>query len=226
MASRDDVDAVGRPAQGGTWRARAVDRSLAEAEALALSRTDRFIRAAMELLAEGGHTDFTVQDVVDRAGLSLRSFYKHFSGKDELLSAILEESLIGFVEVLRADVDAHDDVVERLRAYVTGFVSRTLVAPAGWKRALGLFHLHMMEGRQELFVQALVPQMDLLRGLVQAGVDAGRFRSDLDVEVLTVLLVQTMMAAAQMNVLDVSLGDVAIEPDDLWAWCAAAVVVR
>ena len=36
---------------------------------------------------------FTVQNVVERSGLSLRSFYNHFAGKHELLLALFEESI-------------------------------------------------------------------------------------------------------------------------------------
>ena len=35
--------------------------------------------------------DFTVQDVVERSGQSLRSFYQYFAGKHELLLALFEE---------------------------------------------------------------------------------------------------------------------------------------
>ena len=55
-------------------------------------------------MQETGGIDFTVQDIVDRSGLSLRSFYKHFGGKDELLLALFEELLADFAADLRADV--------------------------------------------------------------------------------------------------------------------------
>ena len=37
--------------------------------------------------------DFTVQEVVERSGQSLRSFYQYFGGKHELLLALFEESV-------------------------------------------------------------------------------------------------------------------------------------
>src|SRR5580693_5669518 len=57
------------------WRSRAVERSLRTARARAVTRSDRFIAAATQLLVETGRTDFTVQDIVERSQMSLRSFY-------------------------------------------------------------------------------------------------------------------------------------------------------
>ncbi|WIB61070.1 TetR family transcriptional regulator [Curtobacterium sp. MCLR17_007] len=45
---------------------------------------DRLRTAAMELFAERGFTATTVPDIVDRAGLTRRTFFRHFSDKREV----------------------------------------------------------------------------------------------------------------------------------------------
>ena len=55
------------------------------------SRATRFMRSALAILGETGRTDFTVLEVVERSKTSLRSFYQHFSTKDELLLALIEK---------------------------------------------------------------------------------------------------------------------------------------
>src|SRR5512135_523386 len=55
------------------------------------SRESRFMRSALSILAETGRTDFTVLEVVERSKTSLRSFYQHFSTKDELLLALIDK---------------------------------------------------------------------------------------------------------------------------------------
>ena len=55
------------------------------AAARAQERTDRFVSAAMELMSERGSIDFTVQEVVDRSKMSVRTFYNFFASKDDLL---------------------------------------------------------------------------------------------------------------------------------------------
>src|SRR4051794_41950676 len=97
-----------------TWRERAVERSLRNARAKAMSRSDRFIEVAMELLSETGRTDFTVQELVERSKTSLRSFYQHFGSKDELLLALFEEVIrISSAEWRRAGPGQDEGVAGR-----------------------------------------------------------------------------------------------------------------
>ena len=102
MARVDDVqdeDAAG-------WRKRAVSRSLSAARTRAEQRVQRLLDAAFELIDEKGTTEFTIQEVVDRSKQSLRGFYQYFDGKDELLFALLEESIRESVEDLREAVES------------------------------------------------------------------------------------------------------------------------
>ena len=176
-------------------------------------------------MLETGGIDFTVQDIVDRSGLSLRSFYKHFGGKDELLLALFEELLQDFASELRREVEVFDDPVDQLRAYVRGFAGRAELSGEHGGRALGTYHVRMMAIRKDDFAGALRPQIDVLREIVAAGVDSGRFRTDLEVDAITGLLTITLMSAAQMAVLDVHLTGAALTWEHLWAWCAVAVGV-
>src|SRR5207302_1856496 len=75
------------------WRERAVSRSLTAARSRAEERVQRFLDAAFALIDEKGTTDFTIQEVIDRSNQSLRAFYQHFNGKDELLLALFEETV-------------------------------------------------------------------------------------------------------------------------------------
>ena len=81
----------------------AVARSLDSARLRSEGRVQRFLDAGFELLsrAESGK-EFTVQEVVDRSGQSLRSFYKYFAGKHELLLALFDEAREAFDRVLAA----------------------------------------------------------------------------------------------------------------------------
>jgi AcrR family transcriptional regulator len=224
--AHESQDDPGSPDGPGSWRERAVDRSLGSAREQALDRSNRFIAAATEALVETGRLDFTVQEVVERAGLSLRSFYKHFASKEELLLALFEELIAAFVANLRAEVEAEDDPLDRLRAYVTGFFSRAQRAQAGGGRALGIYHLRMADGRQDDFARAIEPQIVLLREIVDGGVAAGRFRQDISPATLTLLLTETMIFTAQMSVFEISLTGTQLAVEDLWAWCAQAVLPR
>src|ERR1700709_934341 len=53
-------------------------------------RLRRFMKTAVAVLGETGRTEFTVLEVAERSKTSLRSFYQHFSTKDELLLALID----------------------------------------------------------------------------------------------------------------------------------------
>jgi AcrR family transcriptional regulator len=98
------------------WRQRAVSRSLGAARSRAEQRVQRFLDAAFELIDEKGSADFTIQEVIDRSGQSLRGFYQYFDGKDELLLALFEDSLLESAADIREAVDAESEPIARLRA--------------------------------------------------------------------------------------------------------------
>src|SRR6476469_6290249 len=99
------------------WRQRAVSRSLNAARSRAEVRVQRFLDAAFELIDEKGTTEFTIQEVIDRSEQSLRGFYQHFDGKDELLLALFEETVAEATEDLHKTVEPLTDPLERLREF-------------------------------------------------------------------------------------------------------------
>lgn len=58
--------------------------------------------AAWALFAEHGFEATTVDQIADAAGMSRRSFFRYFTGKEELLESRLRESERAMVEALRA----------------------------------------------------------------------------------------------------------------------------
>src|ERR1700684_386845 len=106
---------------GLSWREQAVARSLDSARLRAESRVQRFLDAAIELLNSGPSKDFTVQEVVERSGQSLRSFYQYFGGKHELLLALFEESLRWTADHLGDEISQEEDALERRHRFVVEF---------------------------------------------------------------------------------------------------------
>jgi AcrR family transcriptional regulator len=105
-----------------TWREQAVARSLDSARTRAETRVQRFLDAALELMndSENGK-EFTVQEVVERSGQSLRSFYQYFGGKHELLLALFEESVRSTADVLRERVAEETAPLDRLHRFVVEY---------------------------------------------------------------------------------------------------------
>jgi AcrR family transcriptional regulator len=209
---------------GGTgWKERAVERSLRSARERAVSRSERFIHVATELLYETGSLEFTVQELVERSRLSLRSFYQHFASKEDLLLAVFEEAIRGYVEGLRATVESLGAPSERLHAYVTSFYAAGQGRNQPASQALSRYLLVLTQTDPSELARVLEPQIALLHEIVEAGVAAGELRTDIPPRALTLLVTHTLMASVEMNVLGTHLTGDAVSADDLWAFCTGGV---
>ncbi|MEO9224280.1 MAG: TetR/AcrR family transcriptional regulator [Acidimicrobiales bacterium] len=204
------------------WHQRTLDRSLRSARARALSRGDRFITAAAELLRETGKPEFTVQEVVDRSGMSLRSFYHHFATKDDLLLALIEETITSYVKRAQPKIEAIDDPVKKLRVFVEMlYGDEDSDDPAA--RGMVIFHRQLADSRTDEFVASLIPQTELLHGILEAGVASGAFRDDIPVNVLAAFITHSMVSMLDMRVMGISLADEHIGADDFWKCCLGVV---
>jgi AcrR family transcriptional regulator len=186
-----DLDDESIPA----WKRQSMQRSLKSARARAHARSDRFVAAATQLLQEKGTTDFTVQDVVDRSKMSIRTFYKYFASKEDLLVALYETVVARrAVPTLRKRVDKFRDPMLRLRAYVEGLVELTTkTGPVA--RTLVNYQNRLAESRPADLETAMRPQFDLLVELVGEIAKTQPLRRDLTVENAARLTHYTVLAA-------------------------------
>ena len=118
----DDLEIVDAELEMPTsWQERTIERRLSSARARALARSSRFLATALELVEESGRADFTIQTLIDRSNLSLRAFYQHFAGKDELLLALYENVTSQFTENIRQEVSAADGPIPQFRRWAEQF---------------------------------------------------------------------------------------------------------
>jgi AcrR family transcriptional regulator len=224
VEAADGADPTGPPE--APWRTRAVERSLRDARARAATRSDRFLLAATELLSETGGTDFTVQELVLHAGLSLRAFYQHFASKDELVLALFEAAISSYVDTLRAKVAQVADPVDQLRLCVFDlYASAEAAVNTGTRlpHALALYHQRLAVTQPAEVARALGPQVQLVREIIERGVGSGSFRRDIEPGHLATILSQTLIAVGHMNVLGTHVTGVRVGAEDLWSFCWAGV---
>ncbi|MCW2887273.1 MAG: hypothetical protein QOE54_5133 [Streptosporangiaceae bacterium] len=206
-----------------SWQKRSLDRSLQGARMRAQERSDRFVTAALELLAEREDTDLTIQDVVDHSEMSLRTFYTFFDGKDSLLLAVYETILSKTaVPMLRERCEVGPDPVLRLKALLEGMAELTAM-PAPLARALSVFHLRLAETRPRDLRHAMEPLRRLITDMLTEVAAVGRLRDDLDLSTQAALLQELLIASAHSAVLA---GGRQTSTDDLWAFCSAAMLRR
>jgi AcrR family transcriptional regulator len=204
------------------WKRQSVERSLKTARARAQERSDRFVSATIELMGEKGSTDFTVQDVVDRSKMSIRTFYNFFASKDDLLAAV-HETIIAqeVVPRLRKRLQQETDPILRLRAYVEGLYA--LTSDGGpVSRVLTTYYNRLAETRPSELDHVFQPQIDLVVELVTDAVEEGRLRPTVEPEKLAYLLHHTVLAVVHTHVLGADLRT-QVTAEDLWLFCAHGI---
>ncbi len=207
-----------------SWQQRTIDRRLSSARARALARSSRFLATALELVEESGRADFTIQALIDRSNLSLRAFYQHFAGKEELLLALYENVTSQFTEGIRQEVAAADGPMEQLEAFCRGFLSRAESSEKVGGRVMTIYNLSLEIERPDDFAKIWEPHQKLLTKILTACSRAGLVRKDLTPAQLTTLLNSTLTSLAQIGVFHLGAKGAELTETQLWAWCHQALM--
>ncbi|MEW6273456.1 MAG: TetR/AcrR family transcriptional regulator [Thermodesulfobacteriota bacterium] len=222
MKVASDLDDEAIPA----WQRQSMKRSLQSARARAHARSDRFVAAATQLLQEKGNTDFTVQDVVDRSRMSIRTFYKYFRSKEDLLVALYETVVAQkAVPLLRKRIEKARDPRLRLRAYIEGLVDLTTKTGQPLAaRTLVNYQNRLAESRPEDLAAAMKPQFDLLVELIADIARTRPLRRGLTVETAARLTHYTVLSAVHGRALG-SEGAFDVTARTIWEFCLTGIGV-
>jgi uncharacterized protein (TIGR00369 family) len=200
--------------------------STADADEAEVTRGDRFIKTAVEILGETGRTDFTVQEVVARSKTSLRAFYQHFSSKDELLLALFDRTIAQSAQIWRAETNGLDStaalklVLDRISQQPESSTQDSL------NRALSLYNQHLAETRPREYARVLSPLHQLIRDIVGQGITEGVFNPGLDVGSAAAIVMQTMVGAQRLHWLGSELNGTPIDAGQLYDFCSRALGIR
>ena len=206
------------------WKRASIERSLQGPRARAQERTDRFVGAAIELMEARGDVDFTVQDVVDRAKMSIRTFYNFFASKDDLLVAVHETILATeVVPRMRARCESAKDPISRVEAYIEGIYELTS-NPGPVSRALTTYSNRLAESRPQDLERAFKPQIELVVELIGDAKASGRLHTPLSTEAAAHLLHHTVLATIHARILGVEAED-GVTASDLWTFCSSGIGV-
>jgi AcrR family transcriptional regulator len=98
---------------------------------LTLPTRERLLRAAQELIEEGGYGAASVAAIADRAGVAAGTLYRHFESKQELFVEVFRSVCAREERAMRA-ASAEMSIasaVERLEAVLATFAERALRNP-------------------------------------------------------------------------------------------------
>lgn len=161
------------------------------------ARPGELLAAALELFVEKGYAATRAEEVAKRAGVSKGTLFLYFSSKEELFKAVVRENISGRFGEWNAEFDAFEgssaDLLrysirawwERIGNTKAAGITKLMMSEAGNFPELAAFYQH----------EVIQPGNDLLRRVLQRGVDRGEFRPvDLQYGVYTVLAPMLFLA--------------------------------
>jgi AcrR family transcriptional regulator len=207
------------------WEERSVSRALGAGRERVLARSRRFVAAAREILAEAGFEGLTVRAVLDRTRLSRRAFYERFDGIDDLVLAVFEQTFRDGAAIIRAEMTALEDPLERLRFVIESmFLGARSEAGVRYAVVLSRGHLRLAEARPDDLQRALEPFTTLLAEQLAAGMQSGVVRPA-DASELATLVHNLVVATIHASLLShaASARPPEASAAALWEFCLRAV---
>jgi TetR/AcrR family transcriptional regulator of autoinduction and epiphytic fitness len=149
------------------------------------------LRAATDLLVEGGTNAVTIDAIVTRSGVAKSTIYRHWNSRDEVLLSVIE-SCAPHIEV--PDESLPFEAALRL---LLNQLARTLGDPE-WARVVpALAALRNQDhGIAQLEQRIEAKQEDALDSVLRRGVDEGRLRPDIDLDRAAAVLVGPLLFAS------------------------------
>jgi AcrR family transcriptional regulator len=186
----------------------------------------RLLAAGLALLLERGDTSYTIEELVRRARVAIKTFYRAFPTKDEFLTAVFVDAVAGTVPDVRAEImAATDDPLERLRLAITRSLTEDGTGGgvgAASRRVLANEHMRIAATSPRTLAETGRVYQDLVRELVRDAAAAGLVApADLDWDVYIV----TSMITTSYHALVLGLGepDRGALADNVWRFCRTAL---
>jgi AcrR family transcriptional regulator len=107
----------------------ALDAEAGSTERRGAGTRARLLRAAAELLDEGGYAAASVAAIAARAGVATGALYRHFPSKAELFVELIRRAAEHQLEAMRGAAAGRRSYVDRLEAVLTTYAHRALAMP-------------------------------------------------------------------------------------------------
>lgn len=212
------------------WEDRSVERVVASGRDSLLERSRRLVEAAYEILDQGLE-ELTIRSVLRETGLSRRVFYERFSGKDDLMLAVLEYTLGMAAQHYREQIGHLANPLERIRVIVKLLVlgREALDSVAGKVEgrrgaAMSREHLRLAESSPDELQLALEPLLSLLSDELAKGMIKGSIRQD-DSRRMARFIYNLVSTTVHTELLasEALRSDREKLADDIWVFCRGAI---
>lgn len=143
-------------------------------------RRQSILRTASGLFAARGYDGTSMRDVAEACGISKALLYHHFANKEDLHRQVVQSSAALLLAQVRAQIPAEGDAAAKVRGFMLATAGFFEAHRADWIAATAAFWGgEGAGGGEDTARRARIETRDgfeqLLRGLLQDGVDSGVF---------------------------------------------------
>ena len=160
----------------------------------------QIIEAAVRIFARNGYYNSRVSDIAKEAGIASGTIYLYFKTKDEILVTLFREKMAEFVATVRKAIAAEPDAVAKLRC----LIALHFKLLEDHSEMAEVVQVELRQG-QKFFRGASANEVsgyfDLISSVLEEGMAAGMFRSDLPVKTVRKVLFGAMDQMATSCVL-------------------------
>ncbi len=143
------------------------------------ARPGELLEAALDLFVERGFAATRADDVAARAGVSKGTLFLYFGSKEELFKAVVRENISGRFKLWNTEFETFEGSTPDMLRYAMN----AWWANVGATKASGITKLMMSEAGNfpELAAfyqdEVIRPGNELIRRILQRGIDRGEFRA-------------------------------------------------
>jgi AcrR family transcriptional regulator len=156
---------------------------------------DKIIASVAKQINLYGVKRFTIDDIVRDLGISKKTVYKYFKSKDELVSEFLSSSIEGNIKRTLDAVEAEENLVDKIGAALISYHKFQIPIellddiqkyyPDDWKK---------IEEQRSFKLQ-------LVKDLIREGIRTDKIRSNINIEILSMILDKTTRAIFEYSFL-------------------------
>lgn len=175
------------------------------ARAAAAKKTRQaLVAAATELFAEQGLTGPSLDAICAKAGFTRGAFYVHFKTRDDLIVAVMEQVMGGFIDAIIATGEAGADLATIVRTFGMAVESQAFPLPSAVRPHQVIEACLRSDKLRDAYVEMLDRARERLADTVRRGQEGGRLRADADPDAVAQLLLAAVLGVEMATELRVA----------------------
>lgn len=148
------------------------------------------LQIAAEVFAERGYAETTMAQLIERSGLTKGAFYFHFSSKEQLALAVIEEKQRQWIDSVVQAISAEPRAFDRLRAVAMALV-KVHRDPSAFSVSRLTRDLARVDGVSDVVRDHMRTWIGLVAGLIRQAQADGDLPESVDADDLAAVLVAT-----------------------------------